>query len=59
MGALAVTRIMASLLYGVSALDPVVFACVPLLVGVIALLACYIPARKAMKVDPLTALHHE
>jgi putative ABC transport system permease protein len=58
-GALAMTRIMASLLYGVSAVDPVVFASVPLLVGAIALMACYIPARKAMRLDPLRALHYE
>jgi putative ABC transport system permease protein len=59
MGALAVTRIMASLLYGVSAIDPVIFACVPLLISAIAFLACYIPARKAMRVDPMVALHYE
>ncbi|MBD0327421.1 MAG: ABC transporter permease, partial [Pyrinomonadaceae bacterium] len=59
MGALAVTRIMSSLLYGVSAIDPVVFVSVPVLVCLIALLACYIPARKAMKVDPLIALRYE
>jgi ABC-type lipoprotein release transport system permease subunit len=59
MGALAVTHIMSSLLYGVCANDPVVFVSVPLLVCLISLLACYIPTRKAMKVNPLNALYYE
>jgi putative ABC transport system permease protein len=57
--ALALTRFLSSLLYGVSAADPITFASIALLFAVVALTASYLPARRAMKVDPLIALRHE
>jgi len=57
--AFAVTRIVSSQLYGVTATDPLIFVLVPVLLVVVAALANYIPARRALKVDPLIALRNE
>ena len=57
--ALALTRVMKNLLFEVSPTDPATFALIALLLVGVALIASYIPARRATKVDPLQALHHE
>jgi len=58
-GALALTRTMQSMLFEVSAIDPITFAGVALLMVIVALVACYLPTRRALRVDPMTALRHE
>jgi putative ABC transport system permease protein len=58
-GALAATRVMTSLLFEVKPSDPMVFGAVALLLGGVALVACYIPARRALKVHPIVALRCE
>ena len=58
-GALAVSRMMTHLLFGVSAHEPLTFVVIAFLLAFVALLACYIPARRAAKLDPMVTLRHE
>ena len=58
-GSFAATRLVASFLFGVDATDPLTFAVVALLLLTVALVASYIPSRRALRVDPLTALRAE
>jgi putative ABC transport system permease protein len=58
-GAIALTRVIATLLLGVGAKDPLTFVAVAALLSIVAFVACYIPGRRATRVDPLTALRYE
>ena len=58
-GALAATRLIAGLLFGVTAYDPATIAAIAILLALVAFAACWIPARRAMRVDPMIALRYE
>jgi ABC-type antimicrobial peptide transport system permease subunit len=58
-GALALTQTIKSLLFEVSATDPLIFVSLPALLVTVALAACYVPARRSARVDPLVALRYE
>ena len=58
-GALALTRVMSSFLFGVTERDPITFGVVAALLIVVAFIACFVPARRATKADPLVALRYE
>jgi len=57
--AFALTRLLSGLLFGVGAVDVTTFATISLLLVFVSLLACYLPARRAMRIDPLSALRYE
>jgi ABC-type antimicrobial peptide transport system permease subunit len=59
LASIGLTRLVRSQLYQVSPTDPVVYVAVSLLLVAVSLLACYVPARRASRVDPMTALRHE
>ena len=59
LGALALQKVLASLLFGVTPTDPLIFGLVVVLLALVSLLACWWPARRAARVDPLVALRYE